>query len=397
MRTFFVGGLIVGVALLAAPHIQGDDDEKPTPAKQYQAIVSAYKEGVIAYSNAYHAAKTDEDRQSVSKALGAKSSANYYAPKMLDVIRNNPKDDVAFDAIDWLHVHVPAADEFGEAVDLVLRNLIQDERLAKVCQNLGRYNSCSAGDKLLQAAIDVSPHRKVQGFARFALAVSYKRTADARLGDTPKGPHPLEQKADALLQEVIDKYADLEFESTTLGKEAEAAQFELRHLGIGKTAPEIEGEDIAGKRMKLSDFRGKVTLVVFWTTSCGACMVDVPKHQTLLKRLEGKPFAIVGIDSNEEDREAVKKVCTEKGITWRSFWDADLIKGRVPMGRIASRWNLDAWPTLYLLDSEGVIRGKGQMLRAIGGRMNKDGKFEEIHFLDDAVDALLKEMTPKKP
>jgi thiol-disulfide isomerase/thioredoxin len=275
---------------------------------------------------------------------------------------------------------------------LFIRNLIHDERLAKVCQSFGMYHSCTAGDKLLRAAIDVSPHRKVQGFARYALAISFKRTADARLVATPKDPDPLETKADTLLQEVIDKYADLEFDSSSLGKEAEAAQFELRHLGIGKTAPEIKGADIAGKAMKLSDFRGKVVLVVFWGTWCGPCMSDVPKHQALLKRLEGKPFAIVGIDSNEEDREVAKKVCIEKGITWQSFWDGDM-----PKNKITNRWNIHSWPTLYLLDSEGVIRGKGEMLRAIGGRMNKDGKFEEIHFLDDAVDALLKEMTPKQP
>jgi len=40
--------------------------------------------------------------------------------------------------------------------------------------------------------------------------------------------------------------------------------FELRNLGIGKTAPEIEGEDVDGKKFKLSDYRGKVVVLDFW-------------------------------------------------------------------------------------------------------------------------------------
>ena len=40
--------------------------------------------------------------------------------------------------------------------------------------------------------------------------------------------------------------------------------FELRNLVIGKAAPDIEGEDIDGKKFKLSDYRGKVVLLDFW-------------------------------------------------------------------------------------------------------------------------------------
>ena len=40
--------------------------------------------------------------------------------------------------------------------------------------------------------------------------------------------------------------------------------FALRHLAIGKSAPDIEGEDLDGKKMKLSDFRDNVVLLNFW-------------------------------------------------------------------------------------------------------------------------------------
>ena len=108
-----------------------------------------------------------------------------------------------------------------------------------------------------------SPHRTVQGYARFSLALSLIGQADRMPHARPADRKPYEREAEQLLQQVIDKYADLP-RLTTLGQEAEAELFALRHLAIGKTAPEIEGEDLDGKKLKLSDFRGKVVLLDFW-------------------------------------------------------------------------------------------------------------------------------------
>jgi cytochrome oxidase Cu insertion factor (SCO1/SenC/PrrC family) len=51
----------------------------------------------------------------------------------------------------------------------------------------------------------------------------------------------------------------------TVGDKAKVELFEIRHLCVGKEAPEIEGEDQDGKPFKLSDFRGKVVLLDFWS------------------------------------------------------------------------------------------------------------------------------------
>ncbi len=50
----------------------------------------------------------------------------------------------------------------------------------------------------------------------------------------------------------------------TLGEIAEKALFRIRHLSIGRVAPEIEGEDIFGKTFKLSEHRGKVVVLSSW-------------------------------------------------------------------------------------------------------------------------------------
>ncbi len=77
-----------------------------------------------------------------------------------------------------------------------------------------------------------------------------------------------------------------------------------------------------------------------------------PHERSLVKRMAGEPFALLGINS-DKDREKLKGVMQEKEITWRSWWD-----GGSTSGPIASKWNVRGWPTTYVLDAKGVIRYK---------------------------------------
>jgi hypothetical protein len=95
-----------------------------------------------------------------------------------------------------------------------------------------------------------------------------------------------------------------------------------------------------------------------------------PHERSLVKRLQDKPFALLGINS-DRDKNELKKVLEKEQITWRSWWD-----GGGTSGPIASTWNVHGWPTIYVLDQKGVIRYKNVR----GEKM------------EQAVDALLAEM-----
>ena len=62
----------------------------------------------------------------------------------------------------------------------------------------------------------------------------------------------------------MNEFGDVEGRRRTLGKSAAAELFVLRRLQVGMIAPEITGEGIDEKPMKLSEFRGKVVLLDFW-------------------------------------------------------------------------------------------------------------------------------------
>jgi thiol-disulfide isomerase/thioredoxin len=132
---------------------------------------------------------------------------------------------------------------------------------------------------------------------------------------------------------------------------AHATLHELRNLRVGKVAPDIVGDDLDGKRLKLSDSRGRVTLLVFWGHWCGPCMAMVPQERKLAERYAGKPFNIVGVNSDEE-RVKARDVASRKKMTWRSFWEGD-------ERRISREWNIHGYPETYVLDAAGVIRFRG--------------------------------------
>jgi RNA polymerase sigma factor (sigma-70 family) len=155
----------------------------------------------------------------------------------------------------------------------------------------------------------------------------------------------------------------------TLAQEAEARLDNMQNLVAGKPAPEISGVSFDGKPLKLSDYRGKVVVLVFWGTWCGPCMREVPRERELAERLKDKPFALLGVNCDQDKQAAATAIKSER-MTWPNWHD-----GAAGEGPIAKRYHIRSYPTLFVIDGQGIIRHK----QAIGTG------------LDMAVDALLKE------
>lgn len=72
--------------------------------------------------------------------------------------------------------------------------------------------------------------------------------------------------------------------------------------------------------------------------------------QALVKRYEGQPFDILGVNT-DSDKEKYKQDCITEGVTWRSTWEGE-------ENAVVSTWGVNSFPTIYILDAEGVIRFK---------------------------------------
>ena len=94
-----------------------------------------------------------------------------------------------------------------------------------------------------------------------------------------------------------------------------------------------------------------------------------------MKNLEGKPFVLLGVNTNGYDAKKLKDVMDKEKLNWRSFADA----GKT----ISNKFNLQGTPTLYVLDHKGVIRHKW-----LGSPGEKA--------IDDAIEKLIKEAEADK-
>ena len=77
----------------------------------------------------------------------------------------------------------------------------------------------------------------------------------------------------------------------------------------------------------------------------------IPHERELVERLKNEPFALLGINS-DGPADQLAKILEKEKINWRQAIDGST------SGPLATKWGVDSWPTIYVLDAKGVIRNK---------------------------------------
>jgi thiol-disulfide isomerase/thioredoxin len=153
----------------------------------------------------------------------------------------------------------------------------------------------------------------------------------------------------------------------TLGQGAESLLDEIRNLAIGKPSPDIDGVDLDGTPLKLSDYRGKVVVLVFWASWCGPCVADIPQERELVERLHGQPFALLGINC-DEDKGIARKVIESKRVNWPNWNDPSTAEDEGP---IVDRFHVHQLPSTVVLDADGIIRAKNLRHESLGKTVDR--------------------------
>ena len=288
MKRLHHAGLFLAAAVAGAASVSNAQEKATTPAEQYQALT---KEFSAASSSFWQ--ETNQQRQA------AVDRAEKLPQKFLELAENNPKDPTALDALMqvisveyWLNTHTShpgwgKASPQAKAIGQILRNYLDSEKLGEVCRRV-HYAFHQEGETFLRTVLEKSPHREVQGQACLRLAQFLPNRFDrldllenqpelARRYEGLYGKEYLEtlrrqdrgkvlREAESLYERAIEKYSDVKLPyNVTVGDQAKTELFEIRYLAIGKEAPEIEGVNQEGQPLKLSDYRGKVVLLYFWT------------------------------------------------------------------------------------------------------------------------------------
>ncbi|HWE39867.1 MAG TPA: TlpA disulfide reductase family protein [Isosphaeraceae bacterium] len=400
------------VAPMLAPRADGSD----SPKERYEALVTACKLAEDQWRERYPPG--DEpiliSQMKLREAKYREWPVWVFLPGLLALAEKYPDDPAATDALLWIvekAMLVPIGDRglypsLKRALELMeSRALYDDPRLFTVRRlSLSFQYPSPASEHFLRVASEKAKDRGQRGQFALALAVllmnrSYlarnpyfdqpKKNAHAAFMAGRLVPEYMDYirktglgaataEAETMLNRTIEEFGDVVVKGrgreTTLAELARGMLRQIRDLAIGRVGPEIEGEDLDGKRLKLSDFRGKVVVLSFWGSWCGPAIRMVPHERELVARLADRPFVLLGVDG-DADRDRAKRVVERERMSWRSWFDGE------PGGPIAERWQVAACPTFYVLDAQGVIRDK----------LPGDAKA-----LDKSVDDLLEEMKQAK-
>ena len=357
MRRLTAALLVLGFLVLVgraddppAPKKSSLYDDAPAPndspgfgtlKKEFTAAQARHAKELKEAQKAIRDARADAEKQEAEKQFADVKQdlpGPKYAVRFLEFAQQHPGDPMAFAAAMMAFKHSARPATKDNTLGKVLAYLQDNYAARPQIMRLVRIFEASkgpAGEALLRDVLAKNPDHRIQGHAcKALLAVSTRASEKESLHKLLRG-----------------KYADL-----------------FPDLSVGKRVPEIATQDVHGRDVKLSDLRGKVVVLDIWATWCPHCRAMIPQEREMVDRLKEKPFALVGI-SMDADKQALIELLAKEKLPWRQWWVGDNSK-------LAEDWNIEYFPTVYVVDAQGVIRYQG----VTGDDLEK------------AVDELLKKM-----
>lgn len=154
-------------------------------------------------------------------------------------------------------------------------------------------------------------------------------------------------------------------------------------LRIGDRFPQLPAVDLEGKAVTFDKqlLGDRYTLIVFWSTWCGFCMLELPHEVELANRYEHLGLRVIGV--NADDTTAIAKAAvTKHHVPWINVFEG-------PDKTISNTLGIKQWPALLLLDSEGKVVSTTTELRSISVETLSDGSDRQINGLEWTLRELL--------
>ena len=214
---------------------------------------------------------------------------------------------------------------------------------------------------LLEKIITENPDKVTQGVAALGAALLLKNIGDA--------PEVMKKRLNYLRLAIINA-ADQTTGSASVADIAADELYVIRYLSKGRVAPNFSGSDVGSRVVQLSDFKGKVTIVLFWDAKTAETDKVIQLTNRLVDKYVGKPVEIIGI--TPESLARIRELQADGTIKWNNIIDST--------EKIAGEYKITARPLLIVLNETGTIEYTG-----LPGS-----------FVDLTVDALLEGSTAEK-
>jgi peroxiredoxin len=128
----------------------------------------------------------------------------------------------------------------------------------------------------------------------------------------------------------------------------------VERLKVGAAAPDFTTQDIAGKDVKLSDYRGKVVILDFWATWCGPCMASMPHTQEVAAKYKDQGVVVLG-SCTSDTRAKYEAWVKSNQATYPDILFSHDKAERSPDRASRKLFGVEGIPTQFIIDREGKV------------------------------------------
>lgn len=373
MRVFCAAMLVLSVGLYATydRFVKAADE----PADKLKEQKKKFNEEFDELIKRFEKASTAAEQKGI--LAEGKELATLTAEKVRKIAEADPKSETAFEAASFTINRLVAVGATGADVDKVLaiaaEHHLNHPKVKDLVLTVGRAGD--SGEKFLQLAAEKAKDKEVRAISLYILGMSAGEMAD--YAPNEKASTELVNKAVDYLSRAVKEAPDTKVDGDKLSTIVEAEIKSIKLLAIGSPVPEVKGTEIRDqKKQSIADYKGKVVLLDMWFTGCGPCREMIPHERDMVKRLEGRPFKLISV-STDEKKSMLTTFLEKNPMPWVHWWDDG------EENPLIQTLKVRAYPTLYLIDAKGAIRRKWI------------GK-PDLDLLDKAVEELVKEAETKK-
>ena len=124
----------------------------------------------------------------------------------------------------------------------------------------------------------------------------------------------------------------------------------LRRLDYTGKPIDINFTAMDGRKVDLSQMKGKVVLIDFWSITCVPCVAEIPRLKKLYAQHHSHGFDIIGI-SSDTDKKAFTRFIQTHDLPWPQYFNSQDRKNK-----FTTAFVIENLPTLWLVDKKGILR-----------------------------------------